>query len=504
MILTMQGLLSICDGSRERPVVDGAATAEVRAAMEAKAEQFDRDNAQAKFYLGSLVESQHRVHVTKQALAKEGWSKLHQMFDTATSQRLDKLLSKFHALEFNPEESVTTYVGNLHCLFSEINAELLKKRKNTMDECILMGRILYTLPTDFNTAKSIWETTPERDRTTDLLMERLRNEEERLKQTKENESVALRAEGSSKRSGENKYGRHDHGGKHNSRSSGNKSNSSSSSGSKTQQLKKTTDSDSDKKFKGKCHHCGEYGHIKRYCKKSSEDDKSKNSSANAIALACTYNDNEFESWVADTGCSHHMTGNKNNFASFKPFQIPEIIRSANGGKMYAHGSGRIIIEALIGGKWCKRQLEDVWYVPKIERQLLSISQSNKHGIDAVFSADGKCKLVKNNKVIVTGKRESSNQLWLLNLRVKKPAQSTCVYLTNPIESLQVMHERLAHQNKRHVAQFLKARGIEVDAVDEFCKGCVKGKMKRKHHGRRNIRATEPGEQDQCRYSRTYE
>lgn len=74
-----------------------------------------------------------------------------------------------------------------------------------------------------------------------------------------------------------------------------------------------------------------------------------------------------------------MTGNKNNFVTYEPFQIPEIIRSANDGKMYAHGSGRTIIGALIGGKWYKRQLEDVWYVPKIERQLLSISQSNKHG-----------------------------------------------------------------------------------------------------------------------------
>lgn len=74
-----------------------------------------------------------------------------------------------------------------------------------------------------------------------------------------------------------------------------------------------------------------------------------------------------------------MTGNKNNFVIYKPFQIPEIIRNANGGKMYAHDSGRTIIKAIIGGKWCKHQLEDVWYVPKIKRQLLSISQSNKHG-----------------------------------------------------------------------------------------------------------------------------
>jgi hypothetical protein len=57
-----------------------------------------------------------------------------------------------------------------------------------------------------------------------------------------------------------------------------------------------------------------------------------------------------------------------------------------------------------------------------------------------------------------------------------------------------MHERLAHQNKRHVAEFLKARRIKIETTEEFCEGCVKGKMKRKSHKSRDVRATKPGEQ----------
>lgn len=56
----------------------------------------------------------------------------------------------------------------------------------------MMGRILYTLPTEFNTAKSIWETTLEKDRTIDLLMERLRNEDERLKQRRVSQWLYVR------------------------------------------------------------------------------------------------------------------------------------------------------------------------------------------------------------------------------------------------------------------------------------------------------------------------
>jgi len=78
---------AICDGSRERVVVSVNAILKERREINSKIEQFDKDNTHAKFYLGSLVEPQH-VHVIKPALAKEGWLKLHQMFDTATRQRL--------------------------------------------------------------------------------------------------------------------------------------------------------------------------------------------------------------------------------------------------------------------------------------------------------------------------------------------------------------------------------------------------------------------------------
>jgi len=41
---------------------------------------------------------------------------------------------------------------------------------------------------------------------------------------------------------------------------------------------------------------------------------------------------------------------------------------------------------------------------------------------------------------------------------------------------------------------LKARGIKTNATEEFCKGCVKDKMKRKSHKSREKPATRPGEQ----------
>jgi hypothetical protein len=40
-----------------------------------------------------------------------------------------------------------------------------------------------------------------------------------------------------------------------------------------------------------------------------------------------------------------------------------------------------------------------------------------------------------------------------------------------VETLQVWHERLGHQNKHHVMKVLKQHGINVKANKEFCDVC---------------------------------
>jgi hypothetical protein len=44
-----------------------------------------------------------------------------------------------------------------------------------------------------------------------------------------------------------------------------------------------------------------------------------------------------------------------------------------------------------------------------------------------------------------------------------------------VETLQVWHECLGHQNMRHVMKVLKQHGINVEANKEFCDGCALGK-----------------------------
>ena len=54
-----------------------------------------------------------------------------------------------------------------------------------------------------------------------------------------------------------------------------------------------------------------------------------------------------DKWVCDTAASHHMTANKQYFATYKRFSVPVNIPLADKGMILACGSGRPNIEMLI-------------------------------------------------------------------------------------------------------------------------------------------------------------
>lgn len=82
----------------------------------------------------------------------------------------------------------------------------------------------------------------------------------------------------------------------------------------------------------------------------------------------------------------------------------------------------------------------------------------------------------------------------MTIRVKQPERS-CVSEINIAsrDTLHIWHEKLSHQNKRHVKKLLKEREIDFIEDDQFCGACMEGKQHRSSFSERKQRATEPGE-----------
>ncbi len=70
------------------------------------------------------------------------------------------------------------------------------------------------------------------------------------------------------------------------------------------------------------------------------------------------------------------------------------------------------------------------------------------------------------------------------MRELLPDVNSKCYAANA-EELQLWHERLAHQNKTHVKQFLKQLGYDVIVNEEFCESCQFGKHHRLSFGTRS-------------------
>lgn len=107
-----------------------------------------------------------------------------------------------------------------------------------------------------------------------------------------------------------------------------------------------------------------------------------------------------------------------------------------------------------------------------------ICKSCQKGFSMTFNQKGVCiRSVKDQGIRVTD--YLSDGLCVLNLKVTKPKEQEQANLDGNTDLLQVFHERLVHQNKRHVKEILKRMNIIViDANKSFCDGCALGKMHR--------------------------
>ncbi|KRX33912.1 Retrovirus-related Pol polyprotein from transposon TNT 1-94, partial [Trichinella sp. T9] len=135
-------------------------------------------------------------------------------------------------------------------------------------------------------------------------------------------------------------------------------------------------------------------------------------------------------------------------------------------------------------------MEDVWYVPKLGLNLFSIGKVTVKGFNFTANAAG-CTFRKNGCVKLSGVC-NLNGVYELHMGVCIPEKPAYVHVSTANASLQLWHERLCHQNKRHVQQVLNNHGIKLHAQGQFCTGCVLGKHHRESFQSRKYRPRAPG------------
>lgn len=212
------------------------------------------------------------------------------------------------------------------------------------------------------------------------------------------------------------------------------------------------------------------------------------------------NNSEMLMWCIDSGCSDHLVNNKDVFFEYVDLKVRKKISAAkNGVYLEALGIGNIRINSYINNVKIPCEIQNVYYVPEVKMNLLSVSKLESNGLNIMF-ANNTMKAFYNNQLVMLGKKVGS--LYQVEFEVDN---SCCNYTQNKSinnsNSMQLWHRRLGHLGYDNI-KLLSSKGLvkglninegksNVCENNLFCESCLLGKMTRQPFNKKGHRATKP-------------
>ncbi|KAF2300900.1 hypothetical protein GH714_018107 [Hevea brasiliensis] len=216
-----------------------------------------------------------------------------------------------------------------------------------------------------------------------------------------------------------------------------------------------------------CQYCNRDGHIAKICWWIPQEKQS--SPAQALSALTLDTDVVDTDWVADSGASNHMTGNKNLFHKLTDYYGPDSITIGDGTFLSIDGVGMTSIE-----QKQKLSLSNVFSVPALKKNLLSVGQlTDDYPVNCEFSnVSISVKDRQTGQVLLQGPRK--NNLYILSGNPK-------AYFSNRFRSgtADIWHQRLGHPQPSAISILFNKNLIDVKGSlhSKFlCDSCQLGKL----------------------------
>ena len=244
-----------------------------------------------------------------------------------------------------------------------------------------------------------------------------------------------------------------------------------------------------------CYYCKKYGYYVRECRKRQRDYSKSNANYTVesenqgepeglMFMGCsTTIENKEDTWYLDFGCSNHMTGNIDMFTSLDKNVKTDVILG-NGNKVSVEGKGCINIVTKTGQE---KYIEDVFYVPGLKHNLMSVGQMVGNGHTVNF-AKNVCTIMDrcNNKKAIAKVSMTGNRMFPLNMAHSKihcqQANTQCVLQVEEKNVNWLWHLRMGHLNFDSL-NMLQKKGLvlglpQIEKSSKMCKGYLIGKQDR--------------------------
>ncbi|KAK1664293.1 hypothetical protein QYE76_052452 [Lolium multiflorum] len=115
-------------------------------------------------------------------------------------------------------------------------------------------------------------------------------------------------------------------------------------------------------------------------------------------------------WCLDTGASNHMTGDKSLFSELD-LSVGGTVRFGDGSTVDIAGRGNVLLEMQYGGP---KVLTNVYYIPKLKRNIISLGTLAERGCKIVIEDDYLWGYDRQRKLMMKVER-SKNRLYYLDL-----------------------------------------------------------------------------------------
>lgn len=230
-----------------------------------------------------------------------------------------------------------------------------------------------------------------------------------------------------------------------------------------------------KEVKIRCYRCKQTGHYRNQCTNGNNNvsnpknkDKMQSNAFSAVFLSGNFTK---EDWYIDSGASVHLTANESWITHAMYEQEKEIV-VANSEKVSVLCSGDVKITTVTENCEYDIMVEEVFCVPSLTTNLLSVSQLIRKGNSVSFHDDGCAVYNKKNELVATA--SLINGVYKVNL-------SNQVHLAASVVSGVTWHRRLGHINKDYLKQMENAvQGMsldkKVDISKSSCTTCCEGKQ----------------------------
>ena len=192
--------------------------------------------------------------------------------------------------------------------------------------------------------------------------------------------------------------------------------------------------------------------------------------------------NREEVWFLDSGCSNHMSGNREWFSDLD-VQFRQTVKLGNNSRMAVVGKGNVRMQ--VNG--ITQVISEVYYIPELKNNLLSVGQLQEKGV-AILIQHGTCKVFHPSKGLIIQSKMSANRMFVV-LAAMVPKATTCFQAVTENET-HLWHCRFGHLSFKglRTLQYKKmVSGLpSLKTPAKLCTSCLVGKQHKESIPKRSL------------------